>query len=228
VPLGHVEPMLPTLAAEAPAGDAWQHEIKYDGYRTQLVVERPMIRAFSRRGFDWTPRYPGIVAGARCLDCRDAVIDDEAIVQDASGRSDFAAFQEAIGRNPESVVFMAFDLMHLNGEDLRERPLWFRRNVLRELVGAFDAQSRIQFSDNVVGDGQAMFRLADQMGLEGIVSKRINSGYRSGRTRAWLKVKCWEEGEFVVTALNGRRAKCRLPWWPGPERRGSSRQALRP
>lgn len=121
---------------------------------------------------------------------------------------------------------MAFDIMHLNGKDLRREPLIKRRECLQELVGQHDPGFRIQFSEHVLGGGVAMFEAADRMGLEGIVSKRINSRYRSGRSRSWLKVKCFAEGEFVVigvqpgdrgpaTALLAREADERLEYVGG-------------
>ncbi len=190
--------MHPTLAEEPPVADQWQHEIKYDGFRTQILIEGSEVRAFTRNGHDWTARYPSIVGAAGELRCSSAILDGEAIVQDEHGRSDFAAFQEALARRPEDLVFMAFDLLHLNGRDLRSQPLIDRRVRLQQLVGCHDPSCRIQFSDHVIGDGAALFEVADRMGLEGIVSKKLTDRYRSGRTRSWLKVKCFAEAEFVV------------------------------
>ncbi len=199
--LGFVEPMLPTLVAAPPQGDDWTHEIKYDGYRTQLVIEGSCLRAFTRNGFDWTNRYQPIIKAASDLGCYSAIIDGEMIVQDEHGRSDFPAFKSAMDRRPEALVFMSFDLLHLNGRDLRQEPLLERRMRLQELVGCNDPSCCIQFSDHVSGNGGDLFEAADAMGLEGIVSKRARSCYRSGRSRDWLKVKCFAEGEFVVIGV---------------------------
>jgi bifunctional non-homologous end joining protein LigD len=199
--LGFVEPMLPTLIAEAPEGDDWLHEIKYDGYRTQLVIDGAGVRAFTRNGFDWSDRYPSPLRAAGEVRCSSAILDGEMIVQDELGRSDFGAFKSAMLREPERIVFMAFDLLHLDGADLRPAPLIERRARLQELVGCHDPSCCIQYSEHVIGGGGAMFNACDRMGLEGIVSKRLRSRYRSGRTRDWLKVKCWAEGEFVVVGL---------------------------
>jgi DNA ligase D-like protein (predicted ligase) len=196
-----IPPMLPTLVAEPPSGDAWLHEIKYDGYRTQVVIDHDGVRAFSRNGHDWTERYLPIVNEAARLECSSAIIDGEMIVQDEQGRSDFDAFKAALGRRPEALVFMAFDLVHLNGRDLRAQALVDRRAALQELAGCNVSHCPIQFSDHVVGSGADLFEVADRMGLEGIVSKLAASRYRSGRTRDWLKVKCWTEGEFVVVGV---------------------------
>ena len=199
--LQFIEPMLPTLVSKAPEGDDWLHEIKYDGFRTQLVLDGSKGRAFTRRGFDWSDRYRPVLAAAQELGCSSAIIDGELIVQDEQGRSDFQAFQHAMRHEPHRLVFMAFDLLHLNGEDLRSTPLIERRERLFNLVGCHDPHCRIQHSEHVIGGGGAMFNACDRMGLEGIVSKRIRSRYRSGRSSQWLKVKCWAEGEFVVVGI---------------------------
>jgi DNA ligase D-like protein (predicted ligase) len=199
--LRFIEPMLPTLVSEAPAGDDWLHEVKFDGFRTQLVLNGNEARAFTRRGFDWSERYRPILNAAAELDCTSAIIDGEMIVQDEQGRSDFHAFQHAMRHEPARLVFMAFDLLHLNGEDQRTTQLLERRERLFDLIGCHDPGCRIQHSEHVVGGGGALFNACDRMGLEGIVSKRIRSRYRSGRSPQWLKVKCWAEGEFVVVGI---------------------------
>jgi DNA ligase D-like protein (predicted ligase) len=203
--------MMPALIAEPPEGDEWQHEIKYDGYRTQLVIDGGRARAFTRNGYDWTAKYPGIVRSAGDLFCASAIIDGEVIIQDEQGRSDFGSFKGAMEQRPEELVFMAFDLLHLNGRDLRPSPLLERRNFLRELLGENDPGCCIHFSDHVIGTGADLFAAADRMGLEGIVSKRIASRYRSGPSKSWLKVKCFGEGEFVVIGTaRGDRAPTAL------------------
>ena len=199
--LGFIEPMLPTLVREAPEGDDWLHEIKHDGYRTQLVIDGADMRAFTRNGFDWTDRYRPVLRAAGDLDCSSATIDGEMIVQDGRGRSDFHGFKAAMEREPEHLVFMAFDLLHLNGTDVRAEPLIDRRRRLQDLVGCHDPGCRIQYSEHVVGNGAALFAAADDLGLEGIVSKKLSSRYRSGRSRSWLKVKCFAEAEFVVIGV---------------------------
>ena len=199
--LSFIEPMLPALASEPPEGDDWLHEIKYDGYRTQLVIEGSVVRAFTRNGHDWTDRYRPTVNAAGEIGCHTAVLDGEMIVQDEQGRSDFGAFRRAMERQPETLIFMAFDLLHLNGGDLRQEPLIERRLRLQELVGCNDPSCCIQFSDHVIGNGADLFEAADAMGLEGIVSKKTGSRYRSGRSRDWLKIKCFTEADFVVIGI---------------------------
>lgn len=197
-PLAFVEPMLPTLVDVAPDGDGWSHEIKYDGYRTQLVIDATGVRAFTRNGHDWTAQYRPVVEAARRLHCSRAIIDGEMIVQDEAGRSDFNSLRLAIGRNPERLVFMAFDCLHADGTNLRSLPLEQRRERLEEIVGAFDPGNPIHYSAEVRGGGPDFFAAVDRMGLEGIVSKKRGSRYQSGRTKSWLKIKAWTEEEFLV------------------------------
>jgi DNA ligase D-like protein (predicted ligase) len=196
--LKFIEPMHPTLAPSAPEGEDWIHEIKYDGYRTQLVIDETGVRAFTRNGFDWSDRYPTLLIAAGELRCASAIIDGEAIVQDEQGRSDFAAFAGAMTARPEDIVFMAFDLLHIDGRDVRQEPLTDRRARLRDLIGCHDPSCRLQFSDDVASSGPELFRAVEGLQMEGIVSKRAFSPYRSGRSKAWLKVKCFAEDEFTV------------------------------
>jgi bifunctional non-homologous end joining protein LigD len=198
VPLSFISPMTPILVEEAPTGGDWLHEIKHDGYRTQLVLDSGRAAAFTRNGHDWSDRYRRILDAAAGLECAAAIIDGEAIVQDEQGRSDFTLFQEALRSAPQRLVFMAFDLLHLDGADLRSWPLSERRAALMDLVGCHDPSCCVQYSEHVTGDGRSMFEAADRLGLEGIVSKRASSRYRSGPSRNWLKIKCVARGEFVV------------------------------
>jgi len=196
--LGFIPPTLPSLVSEAPTGEDWLHEIKHDGYRTQLILEPHRCRAFTRNGHDWTHYYRHVLDDAQYLGCRSAILDGEMIVQDELGRSDFPSFKAALHRSPERLVFYAFDLLHLNGRDLRPEPLIDRRARLFKLVGQHDPGFRIQHSEHVIGGGPAFFEAAEARGLEGIVSKRVNSRYVSGRTTSWLKTKAVTEGEYIV------------------------------
>jgi DNA ligase D-like protein (predicted ligase) len=197
-PLSFVPPLLPTLVSEPPVGDGWMHEIKHDGYRTLLIVERKRARAFTRRGLDWTENYAPICAAAEMLPCKAAILDGETVVQDERGVADFHALRRAIGSGGQGIVFFAFDLLHLDGRDLRGRPLAERRTLLRNVLGASGSKSPLQFSDHYEGDAKAFFDAVAKTGLEGIVSKRATSRYRSGQSTAWQKTKCEAEGEFVV------------------------------
>ena len=195
-----IAPMLPTLAEKAPEGGEWLHEMKFDGYRTQLQVSGKTIALFTRNGHDWTEKYGPVAESARALKIKRAVIDGEMCVQTENGVTDFGALRSSIKRAPQNLVMFAFDLLGLNGKDLRQTPLIDRRRRLQDLVGA-NPDSRIHFSGHHVGNGPAFFAVADQHGLEGIVSKRADSLYRSGRSDEWLKIKSFTVGDFAVLGV---------------------------
>lgn len=216
--LRFIEFMLPTLVEQPPEGDDWIHEIKYDGYRTELLIEKGRARAFTRRGFDWSDKYPTIVKAAAELPVQSAIIDGEAIVLDENGVSKPDALRAAMCWEPERLIFVAFDLMHLNGEDLRFRPLIERKARLAELLMRGDsAGGVIQYSQHLEGHGAAFYDQVDRMGLEGMVSKRASSAYRSGRVET-------SEGEVLRGIdLRGRRRAARAGS-PGGGLHGDARQ----
>lgn len=201
--LQFVEPQLATLVETPPKGDDWLHEPKYDGYRTQLIVENGKARALTRRGADWSAKYRPIVAAAAALP--DAILDGEIVAFDSEGRPTIEAFRTALSSEPGRLLFVAFDLLYLDGEDLRGMPQIERRARLAALLAG--AGGAIQFSEHVTGGGQAFYDQACRLGLEGIVSKRPDAPYRSGRTEAWVKTKCYEESEFIVTGIQRERGK---------------------
>jgi ATP-dependent DNA ligase len=180
---------MPTLVEEPPEGAGWIHEIKYDGYRTQLIIEHGEARAFTRKGHDWTERYTPVLNCAAKL-CRTAIIDGELILQDHQGRCDFHGLKAAIAHEPHRLVFMAFDLLRLGSVDLLSHPLEERRSMLSLLLGPNEPDRCIQYSAEVA-NGAELFQAVEAMGLEGIVSKKRTSGYRSGPSKAWLKAKCF-------------------------------------
>ena len=175
---------MPTLAERPPAGPAWFHEIKHDGYRLMVWRDGGRVRLFTRRGFDWTLRYPRIVRSARLLRATRFLIDGEAVVCGEDGISDFEKLHQ--GAHDASVILYAFDLLAIDGADIRQERLEDRRGKLRPLLAH---PEDILFSDHYHGDGEVAFRHACQMGLEGIVSKRRDSHYQSGRSDAWLKIR---------------------------------------
>ena len=139
-------------------------------------------RLAARNGFDWSDRYPSIVRAASKLKCKSAIIDGEAIVQDSNGASDFDALGSALRRRPHSILLYAFDLLHLDYNDLRHQTLLERRSILKALVGS-DDQSRIQFSDEFDGDGDALFKACAEQRLEGIVSSWSEESLLRGTAR---------------------------------------------
>ena len=174
--LRFIEPQLASSVDQPPEGKDWIHEIKHDGYRCQVLLERGHARVFTRSGYDWSERYPSIVRAAAKLPCGSAIIDGEAIVQDQNGVSDFEALNSAMWWHPDTIILYAFDLMHLNGRDLRRQPLLERRDLLKALLGS-DEKSRIQFSEEFGGDGDALFNACAHHGLEGLVSKHVLAPY---------------------------------------------------
>jgi len=193
-----VEPELATLAPEAPPGDGWLHEIKLDGYRILARLEDGHARLLSRRGHDWTPRLPSIASALGTLPVTSALLDGEVVVLDDRGVSDFQSLQNSMeaGRDVRCVYF-AFDALFVDGNDVRALPLSERKAVLRAMFER-NQNPRLRFGDHVEGDGPAFFERACALGLEGIVCKRADSKYTSGRGRSWLKVKCLQQQEFVV------------------------------
>jgi bifunctional non-homologous end joining protein LigD len=193
-----IEPELATLVPEAPPGDDWLHEIKLDGYRILARVDGSKVRLSSRRGHDWTGRLPSIASALGALGLSDALLDGEVVVLGPSGVSDFQKLQNSMEAGKDaSLVYFAFDAPFLDGHDLRKLPLLQRKELLKLALDGGSGE-RIRFGDHVQGGGAAFFQKACEHRLEGIVSKRANAPYTSGRGRAWLKVKCLSRQEFVV------------------------------
>ena len=193
-----VEPQLAILVDDPPPGEQWVHEIKFDGYRLLCRIDGGKVRILTRHGKDWSERFQGLVAAAKDLPVRQALIDGEAVVLDEGGISSFQALQEALsaGRDRD-VLYFAFDLLYLDGLDLRRIPLVDRKAALATLVK--DSDGRIRYADHVEGNGEEFFRRSCAMSLEGILSKKKDGAYESGRSGQWLKVKCERtRQEFVI------------------------------
>ncbi|MEI9428689.1 ATP-dependent DNA ligase [Mesorhizobium sp. Cs1299R1N3] len=199
--LKFIPPMKPKLVEVPPTGDNWIHEIKYDGYRTQVAIEGGAARALTSTGIDWSKTYKQVVDAAKDL-AGSAILDGEVVVLNDAGVSDFHALRSAMRWSPSRIIFVAFDLLHLGGADLRRVPLIERREKLRKLLG--DAGGVLQFSHHVVGGGAEFYAAVDRLGLEGMVSKRPDSSYRSGDTEGWVKTKCFEEIDAEVAGVQRR------------------------
>jgi bifunctional non-homologous end joining protein LigD len=200
-----LSPCIPTLVDEPPEGDRWTHEIKYDGYRTQIHLSGGHAVAYTRKGFDWTKKYRPVLTALCDLITRDAILDGEMVVQDEAGRSDFKKLATAIRWESARLVFHAFDLLGLDGHDLRKLRCEDRRQRLHDLLGDPRPISPIQFSQSVEGSGAKFFAAAEKLDLEGIVSKRKASSYRGGDSSDWLKTKAYVTGEFVVIGYERKR-----------------------
>jgi bifunctional non-homologous end joining protein LigD len=200
--LPFIEPMMPTLVERPPEGEQWLHEIKYDGYRTQIVISGDQARAYTRNGYDWTKKYQRIIDAARQLG-RDCHLEGEMIVQDANGRPDFNALRGDIESGAGGrLILYCFDLLSLDGQDLRSASCEERRAQLGELIGEADPEQPIHFSQQHEGSGAEFVAAIEKMDLEGIVSKKRGSRYRSGYTRDWLKIKTFVEREYLVVGYD--------------------------
>lgn len=193
------QPQLATLVDSPPSGDDWLHEQKFDGYRIGIVVRGEQVRLWSRRAQDWTARMPGLVDAARQLGVSSAVLDGEAAALLPNGVTSFQALQRAFeGGAASNITYFAFDLLWLDGEDLRPLPLDERKARLHELLGRNKPTKILRYSDHVIGHGAEFLTNACQMGLEGIVSKRRDARYRTGRNMDWQKAKCGKRQELVI------------------------------
>jgi len=185
-PNGFIAPCLPNPAANPPAGDGWIHEIKLDGFRCLARRDGAGVRLLTRRGIDWTTRYPAITTGDAALSCRSCLIDGEVVICGEDGIPVFDRLR--YGRQPQSeAVLFAFDLLELSGKDLRRTPLEERKEALAKLVRK--ASWSLQLNEHIAEAGDVVFRHACKLGFEGIVSKRLGSPYVSGRSRHWIKSK---------------------------------------
>jgi bifunctional non-homologous end joining protein LigD len=192
-------PELATLVSAAPDGDRWLHEIKFDGYRALCRISRGEGRLLTRTGQDWTDRFLTVADEALRLPVKEALLDGEIVILEPDGRTSFQALQNALRRRrDQDLIYFVFDLLYLDGRDFRSLPLESRKEALRELLEEAGELSAVRYSDHVIGQGKVFHAEACQRGLEGIVSKRRDAPYRSGRGSDWLKVKCAARQEFVI------------------------------
>lgn len=193
-----VPPQLARLVPTLPQGPDWRHEIKFDGYRLIAVGSKGRVKLYTRNELDWTERFPMLVARMKNLMHDDFVLDGEAVVFDAKGRSGFGDLQAALRNDDhEAITFVAFDLLHLDGENLRGLPLVARQDRLRGLIGEDDGTLRVSQSWPAA-DGAELFRQACRNRLEGIISKPAKGRYLEGARKDWVKSKCRARQEFVV------------------------------
>jgi len=178
-------PCLPTPKKRAPVGAEWVHEIKHDGYRLIVRRDGDRVRLYTRRGFNWSGRYPRIIDAVRRLKVPSVIIDGEAVVCSHDGRSDFDKLHTH--GYDDQVVLYAFDLIEWDGDDCRPHPLEKRKAKLAKLLSR--VHDGIYFNEHLDEDGELIFKHACRMGLEGIVSKRRDFPYRSARSKCWLKIK---------------------------------------
>jgi bifunctional non-homologous end joining protein LigD len=183
--VGFIEPCLPSPAKVPPSGPDWIHEIKHDGFRIMARREAAGVRLITRNGNDFTRRFPLAAAAVAALPGRSTKIDGEAIACDDTGLAVFELIRRH--RNHGSAILCAFDLLEIDGEDLRRSAIKHRKHRLARLLRS--PQHGLVLNEHFDGDGSIIFKHACKLGCEGIVSKRLGSTYRSGRTQHWIKVK---------------------------------------
>jgi DNA ligase D-like protein (predicted ligase) len=192
-----VKPQLCLLREDAPSGGEWIHEIKYDGYRIAARIDGGRVRLLTRSGLDWTDKYPATAAFLTKLPCERAYIDGELCALDEKGITSFAAMQAASDSGAsKGLVYFAFDLLHLDGRDLRGAPLLERKKQLATLLAAKPAG--VRYSEHFELPGPDVLKGACEIGAEGVVSKRIDRPYVSGDRGIWVKSKCLNRQEFVI------------------------------
>ncbi|MFW5887987.1 MAG: non-homologous end-joining DNA ligase [Bacteriovoracia bacterium] len=195
------EPSLATLTKNIPNGETWVHEIKLDGYRIQAIMDGTEIYLKTRKGLNWSEKFPLIHKALFHKNIKGTVLDGEIIHLDTQHHISFGKLQEALKMgNHNNIVFYVFDIPFYRGQDLRDMPLLKRKEYLLEAIKFFNSH-RILYCDHFEGIGEDIFEHICGMDLEGVVSKRKDSSYESGRTKQWLKIKCVQRQEFVIVGF---------------------------
>lgn len=192
------EPQLALLVDAPPEGESWIHETKYDGYRTQAHVDQGSVQLYTRSAQNWTRKYPTVARALEKLKVQNAVLDGEIVWIDENGRSDFQKLQNALKeKESTSILYYVFDLIRLNGEDLSSLPLIERKKKLEELLSPLKGTA-VLYSEHLEGDAEQFLESSCDLSLEGIISKRKDATYASGRSDNWVKSKCQQRQEFVI------------------------------
>ena len=202
-----VAPQLARLLESPPSGSHWVHEVKFDGYRMQMRVENGKAKLRTRKGLDWTERFPEIARDGNALP--DCIIDGEICALNGAGSSDFGLLQNALSDHKTgALIFYLFDCLFAQGHDLRREPLSARKDVLEQLL-KHARSKRLHFVPHFTSSGDAMLTAACRMDLEGIISKKLDAPYSSGRADSWTKSKCRGGQEVVIGAWRGTDTKLR-------------------
>ena len=205
-----IEPALATSIDKVPSGARWIHEIKFDGYRVQVHLANEAIKIFTRRGHDWTHRFKKVAHDAWHIKAASAIVDGEIVVPAADGTTDFSVLQNELKGRSTSIVLVAFDLLYLNGRDIRKEPLLRRKAELKKIIDDTD----VQFSESFETEGPEMFAHACKVGLEGVVSKVRDSNYPAGRSNDWVKKTCAQRETLTIVSGTGfTSAGARVRTW---------------
>ncbi|MBW7961218.1 non-homologous end-joining DNA ligase [Bradyrhizobium sp. BR 10261] len=194
---GFIEPALASSIERVPSGERWIHEIKFDGYRVQVHLANEAVKIFTRRGHDWTKRFKKVANDAWHIKAGTAIIDGEIVVPATDGTTDFSVLQNELKGKSSKIVLVAFDLLYLEGRDLRREPLVQRKAELKKIISGTD----VQFSDSFEIEGRDMFAHACKVGLEGVVSKVRDSIYASGRGNNWVKKTCAQRETLTIAGF---------------------------
>ena len=195
-----IRPQLATLAEHAPAGDEWLSEVKFDGYRAVCRIADGEVNIYTRAGNDWTRKWPAIAEALHDLPVENAWLDGEVVAIDREGKVSFQALQNMMREGKSAqLAYYVFDLMHLDGFDLTAVPLVERKRLLKEVMEQVPEGGPLLYSDHMTGGAREVFEHACMHGMEGIVVKRADAAYLQSRGRSWLKVKCHQRQEFVIT-----------------------------
>ena len=198
-----VQPQLATLVDSVPQGDDWVYEIKFDGYRVLCRIDKGRATFLTREGQDWTRRFGSLVDAAKHLPVDQAFLDGEVVALEQNGKTNFQLLQNSLKQNnPATLVYFVFDLLYLDGWDLTHSPLVERKKLLDQILKPKRASKALglplRYSEHWIGQGDELYQESCRKGLEGIISKKADQPYRSGRSRDWLKVKCSKNQEFVI------------------------------
>src|SRR6202158_4408828 len=191
------------LNDKVPSGERWIHEIKFDGYRVQVHLRDAAVKVFTRSGNDWINRFRKIAADAWHVTAGSAIVHGEVVVPASNGTTDFSVLQNELKGRSTKIVLVVFDLLYLNGYDLRKLPLFERKTLLKKII----AETDVQFSESFEIDGREMYKHACKTGLEGVVSKVRDSRYVSGRINDWVKKTCAQRETLAIAgfALDGKK-----------------------
>jgi len=194
---GFIEPVLAEQADRVPRGDRWIHEVKYDGYRGQLHIANHAVKIFTRSGLDWTRQFAKVAHDADLINASSAIIDGEIVAPGEDGKTDFATLQKSLKGNSDNIRMIAFDLLYLDGRDLRKVPLLERKAALKQLL----ARLPIEYSEHFDMDGAELFRRVCAGELEGVVSKIANSPYGGLRGNYWVKTTCAHRETLAIAGF---------------------------
>ena len=192
-----IAPQLPRLVTNVPEDSRWIYEMKFDGYRMQAHLKHSISQLFTRTGLDWSNSFPHILNGLEKIKATDAIFDGEIVALDDEGHGNFQHLQNSLTlKNDQNLRYYIFDIMYLNGKDLRDLPLIERKEILNKLINK--SSDNILYSEHLMGNGQDFYQVSCDYHLEGVVSKMADAPYRSGRNDLWVKTKCTLRQEFVI------------------------------